>query len=67
MDSLIENSVDVAGICETWLFDKTNPITAVIKDYGYLILHDPRPDRIGGGTAIVYKLTNYIPYLCLRL
>ena len=55
MDSLIENSVDVAGICETWLFDKTNPITAVIKDYGYLILHDPGPDRIGGGTAIVYK------------
>ena len=31
MAYLVDNSVDVAGICETWLPDKNNPTTAVIK------------------------------------
>ena len=55
MNTLSDKSVDIAGICETWLRDMNNPITAAIKSYGYQIQHDYRMDRNGGGTAIIYK------------
>ena len=55
MEALRDNSIDVAGICETWLVDGTNPTTAAIKNYGYLILHNYRKDRKGGGTALIYR------------
>jgi hypothetical protein len=57
METLKDNTVDIAGICETWLRDSNNPITATIKSYGYLILHNHRKDKKGGGTA----LTWYVP------
>ena len=57
MEALVDRSIDVAAICETWLTDLTNPTTAVIKSYGFSILHNYREDRRGGGTAIIYRPT----------
>ena len=50
-----DKSIDIIGVCETWLTDSTNPITATIKSFGYDIIHNFRTDQRGGGTAIVYK------------
>ena len=43
---------------ETWLTENQNNVTAVIKSYGYNIIHKPRSDDAktrGGGVAIVFK------------
>ena len=55
LNTLSDNSIDVAGICETWLPSLTCPTTAMIKSYGYSLLHSFRDNRRGGGTALVYK------------
>ena len=55
MESLRDNSVDIAGICETWLREANNPITAAIKSFGYSIQHNYRKEKKGGGTALIYK------------
>jgi hypothetical protein len=55
METLKDNTIDIAGICETWLRDANSPITATIKSYGYSILHNHRKDKKGGGTALIYK------------
>ena len=52
---LDDNSVDIAGICETWLDNSNNNITATIKSYGYSIIHNFRTSKRGGGTAVLYK------------
>ena len=55
MNTITDSSVDVAGVCETWFDDNNNPTTAVIKSFGYSILHNFRNDRRGGGTALIFK------------
>ena len=55
LDTLSDHSVDMAGICETWLCSLTNSTTAVIKSRGYSIIHSFRKDKRGGGTALIYK------------
>jgi hypothetical protein len=55
METLVGNSIDLAGICETWLKEANCPTTAAIKAFGYSILHNHRNERKGGGTAIIYK------------
>ena len=50
-----DNQIDVAGICETWLTDSYNVTTAIIKSYGFSLIHDHRDNQKGGGTAIIYK------------
>ena len=50
-----DNQIDVAGICETWLTDSYNVTTAIIKSYGFSMIHDHRDNQKGGGTAIIYK------------
>ena len=49
MSSLNDKGVDIAGFSETWLFG------AHIKYHGYDIISDYREDRIGGGTAVIFK------------
>jgi len=39
METLVGNSIDLAGICETWLKETNCPTTAAIKSFGYSILH----------------------------
>ena len=55
MEALVDNSVDFAGICETWLTEASSPVTAVIKSFGFSILHNFRKEKKGGGTALIYK------------
>jgi len=55
METLVGNSIDLAGICETWLKETNCPTTAAIKSFGYSILHNHRNEKKGGGTAIIYK------------
>ena len=56
MQVITDNNVCFAGICETWLRDTNCPTTAVIKSYGFSVIHNIRPgNRRGGGTALISK------------
>lgn len=55
MNSLQDNTIDIAGICETWLTENNNPTTAAIKSFGYSIIHNFRKAKKGGGTALIFK------------
>lgn len=55
MHTIQDNSVDVAGICETWFNESCNPATAIIKSLGYSIIHNFRKEKKGGGTALIFK------------
>ncbi|KAL5270292.1 hypothetical protein ACHWQZ_G001136 [Mnemiopsis leidyi] len=55
MGYMEDRDIEIAGLCETWLTDNCNATTAVIKSYGYSIIHDHRGNQKGGGTAIVFK------------
>ena len=55
MNAILDHSVDIAAICETWLTDVNNPITATIKSMGFSIIHNYRKDRRGGGTAVIFR------------
>ena len=55
MGYIEDKSIDIAGICETWLTDSSNATTAIIKSFGYSIFHDYREKQKGGGTALIYR------------
>lgn len=55
MMELEDSDTDLAVLCETWLKDDHNPTTALIKSFGYSLVHNPRVGRKGGGTAILFK------------
>ena len=61
MSYLTSNDIDLATITETWFASERDSVTAVIKDYGYEMLHTYRVDRRGGGVAIVHKNLNIKP------
>ena len=52
---LEDNNIQIACIIETWFDAEKGTFTSTIKDEGYKILHSPRTDKRGGGTAIIYK------------
>ena len=52
---LEDKSIDICCICETWLQSQNNLITSYIRESGYKIYHCNRPDKMGGGVAIVSK------------
>ena len=68
MDSLTFTSK--TWLTETWLIEKHNNVTAVIKSYGYNLIHEPRTDETktrGGGVAIVsHKSLNLTPIHTIR-
>ena len=55
MIMLQDDIVDIAYVSETWLTDNANCTTALIKSYGFEIMHNFRIDGRGGGTALVFK------------
>ena len=55
LTTLSDKSIDIAAICETWLTASSCPTTAIIKSYGYALIHSFRKDRKGGGVALLYK------------
>lgn len=52
---LQDKSIDIAGICESWLRNANCPTTATLKKHGFNIIHQHRDDKRGGGTALIYN------------
>ena len=48
MGILIDNEIDLAFISETWFNSQSNSITALIKTYGFEIIHVFREKWVGG-------------------
>lgn len=54
LELLIENSIDLCCLSETWLRKGDGAIVNEFLERGYGLHHNPREGR-GGGTAIAYK------------
>ena len=52
---LDDNCINLCCICETWLRTQNNTITAILREAGYRIFHFNRPEKRGGGVAILSK------------
>ena len=52
MGILLDNKIHLAFISETWLSSVSNSTTALIKSYGYELIHVFREKR-GGGVGIL--------------
>ena len=46
---------DIFAITETWLTQNDAVVCREITPAGYRLLHRPRADRVGGGTALLCK------------
>ena len=55
LDFLLDNSIHLACICETWFSSATGRFSAVIKECGFNVHHAFRAEKNGGGVAIFYK------------
>ena len=56
----MDYKADVIFLSETWMSSDDDDITAVIKTYGYKLLHNRRRNRekrIGGGVGVMLKVT----------
>ena len=52
---LDDKNISIACVTETWFDRKTGTFSKAIKDAGFKINHDFRPNKRGGGCAIMYK------------
>ena len=52
---LLEESLEIAFITETWFQTQQNYSTATLKENGYFIFHFNRENKGGGGVAIIYR------------
>ena len=60
LEHVIDNDADVVFLSETWMESENNDITAMIKSYGYRLLHERRKNRekeIGGGVGVMVRST----------
>ena len=55
MGLLQYRDIDIRMVSETWLAGDTSVTTAVTREYGYSLVHNPRSGNRGGGTAIVFN------------
>ena len=58
MNFILDHSISIFFVTETWITDLNNNTTATIKSYGFRIIHKIRTDSdkcVGGGVAIIYK------------
>ena len=62
-----DHDIDIAIVTETWLSDQANTTTAVIKSYGYNIIHEFRADNRGGGTALIYNMALHFSVVNLNV
>ena len=76
MEHLIEQDPSVVFLSETWLKSNKNVVTACVKTYEYILIHNRRQGRqkeLGGGvgillkTGISYKRLNYKQYSSFEL
>ena len=56
-DLIIDNSIDILALTETWFRNDGRDQVAIgdMTPPGYRIQHLPRPNRRGGGLAIIYR------------
>jgi hypothetical protein len=56
-DLIIDKSIDILILTETWLRDDCRDQVAIgeMTPPGYSIQHSPRPNRRGGGLAIIHR------------
>ena len=58
LEHIIDHNASVVFLSETWMEADKNDITAIVKSYGYTLLHDRRWNRekqIGGGVGVMVK------------
>ena len=58
MEHLLDRDPSIVFLSETWLKSNKNDVTALVKTYGYILLHNRRKDRekeLGGGVGILLK------------
>ena len=67
MGILIDNEIDFAFISETWFSSQSNSITALIRTYGFEMIHVFREKR-GGGVGILWKkcLQNHVRFSSIK-
>ena len=59
MEHLLDRNPSIVFISETWLKTDNNHVTALVKTYNYILLHNRRKDRdkeLGGGVGILLKV-----------
>ena len=59
MEQILDRDSDLVFLTETWLTSDCNHVTAMVKTYGYEILHCRRKNRekeTGGGVGVLVKL-----------
>ena len=59
MEHLLDRDPGIVFLQETWLSSDRNDVTALVKDYGYKLVHCRRRGRskeIGGGVGILLKM-----------
>ena len=60
MEHVLDNDTTVIFLSETWMESDKNDITALVRTYGYTLLHNRRKGRekeIGGGVGVLLKST----------
>ncbi len=76
MEHLLDRDPSIVFVSETWLKSDNSHVTALVKTYGYLLIHNRRKGRdkeLGGGVGIllkdtiVYKHVNYKTYSSFEL
>ena len=58
LDHVNEHKSDIVAITESWLSSdegKNRRVSQECKDYDYKLFHIPRPNRKGGGVALLIK------------
>ena len=56
-DFICDGKVDMCAMTETWLSDKDSAVIHEITPPGYHFIHQPRVNRRGGGTGLLFKET----------
>ena len=60
MEHILDRDADIVFLTETWLTSDCNHVTAMVKTYGYELLHCRRKNRqkeTGGGVGVLVKQT----------
>ena len=58
MEHLVDNDPSIVFLQETWLKENRSNVTAMVKEYDYILLHNIRKNRkkeSGGGVGIMLK------------
>ena len=66
MEHVLDHDASIVFVSETWMEADKNDITALIKTYGYTLIHDRRKKRekeTGGGVGVMVKSSMVFKHL----